>query len=170
MITAALSHAEQLLDHVVLSDAPRHVGRLVSHDAGMLEVTGFNRPIGTGARVASSDGGFARAEVVGFRGNRAILVPLDVDAPLENGARVEPDSAANMVQVGEGLIGRVGLDQNAIIRNRDSNRPQVVRLLVRHHPREADVQTKFDTLGGTGSSSRIRMHHTLQRPACSSIA
>ncbi|MCB2015759.1 MAG: FliI/YscN family ATPase [Sphingobium sp.] len=107
MITAALSHAEQLLDHVVLSDAPRHVGRLVSHDAGMLEVTGFNRPIGTGARVASSDGGFARAEVVGFRGNRAILVPLDVDAPLENGARVEPDSAANMVQVGEGLIGRV---------------------------------------------------------------
>ena len=107
MITAALSHAEKLLDHVVLSDAPRHVGRLVSHDAGMLEVTGFNRPIGTGARVASSDGGFARAEVVGFRGNRAILVPLDMDAPLENGARVEPDSAANMVQVGEGLIGRV---------------------------------------------------------------
>ena len=107
MITAALSHAQQLLDHVVLSDTPRHVGRLVSHDAGMLEVTGFNRPIGTGARVASSDGGFARAEVVGFRGNRAILVPLDVDAPLENGARVEPDSAANMVQVGEGLIGRV---------------------------------------------------------------
>jgi len=107
MIAAAVKHAEQLLDHVALSDVPRHVGRLVSHDAGMLEVTGFNRPIGTGARVASSDGGFARAEVVGFRNNRAVLVPLDVDAPLENGARVEPDSAANMVQVGEGLIGRV---------------------------------------------------------------
>jgi flagellum-specific ATP synthase len=107
MIAAALQHAENLLDHVALNDTPRHVGRLVSHDGGMLEVTGFNRPIGTGARIAASGGGFARAEVVGFRGNRAILVPLDGDAPLENGARVEPDSAANMVQVGEGLIGRV---------------------------------------------------------------
>jgi len=107
MIAAAVQHAEQMLNHVTLSDVPRHVGRLVSHDAGMLEVTGFNRPIGTGARIASSDGGFARAEVVGFRNNRAVLVPLDTDAPLENGARVEPDSAANMVQVGEGLIGRV---------------------------------------------------------------
>ena len=107
MIASSISHAEQLLDHVVLTSVPRHVGRLVSHDGGMLEVTGFNRPVGTGARVASSGGGFARAEVAGFRGNRAILVPLDVDAPLENGARVEPDSATNMVQVGEGLIGRI---------------------------------------------------------------
>lgn len=107
MIGASLAHAEKLLDHLVLSDAPRHVGRLVSHEAGMLEVTGFNRPIGTGARVAASGGGYARAEVVGFRGNRALLVPLDMDAPLENGARVNPDSATNMVQVGEGLIGRI---------------------------------------------------------------
>ncbi len=107
MIAAALAQAEKLLDHVTLHDAPRPIGRLVSHDGGMLEVTGFNRPIGTGARVAASDGSFARAELIGFRGNRAILVPLDEGAPLENGARVEPDSAANMVQVGEGLIGRV---------------------------------------------------------------
>ncbi|MGD9811148.1 MAG: flagellum-specific ATP synthase FliI, partial [Sphingobium sp.] len=107
MIGASLAHAERLLDHVVLPDTPRHVGRLVSHEGGMLEVTGFNRPIGTGARVRTADGDFARAEVAGFRGNRAILVPLDVDAPLENGARVKPDSAANMVQVGDGLIGRI---------------------------------------------------------------
>ena len=107
MIHAALAQADRLFAHVDLHDAPRHVGRLVSHDAGMLEVTGFNRPIGTGARIAASDGTSARAEVVGFRGNRAILVPLDIDSPVENGARVEPDSAANMVQVGEGLIGRV---------------------------------------------------------------
>src|SRR3546814_5042202 len=54
-----------------------------------------------------SDGTICRAEVVGFRGDRTLLVPLDADAPLENGARVEPDSQATMVQVGEGLIGRV---------------------------------------------------------------
>ncbi|HEY1125217.1 MAG TPA: FliI/YscN family ATPase [Sphingobium sp.] len=108
MMQAQLAKAGKLLDHLqVTNRAPRHVGRLVGHDAGMLEVTGFNRPIGAGARIVAADGHRVRAEVVGFKGNRAVLVPLDQDAPLENGARVEPDSAANMVQVGEGLIGRV---------------------------------------------------------------
>jgi flagellum-specific ATP synthase len=108
MMQAQLAQAGKLLDHLqVTNRAPRHVGRLVGHDAGMLEVTGFNRPIGAGARIIAADGHRVRAEVVGFKGNHAVLVPLDQDAPLENGARVEPDSAANMVQVGEGLIGRV---------------------------------------------------------------
>ena len=108
MIQAALRQAETLFEHLqVQNKAPRHVGRLVSHDAGMLEVTGFVRPIGAGARLTATDGTTARAEVVGFRGNKTLLVPLESDTPLENGARVEPDSAANMVQVGEGLIGRV---------------------------------------------------------------
>ncbi|MBN8819075.1 MAG: FliI/YscN family ATPase [Sphingomonas sp.] len=108
MIRAHLAQTQRLLDHMqVTNRAPRHVGRLVGHDAGMLEVTGFSRPIGAGARIRAADGHPVRAEVVGFRGSRAILVPLDQDAPLENGARVEPDSAANMVQVGDGLIGRV---------------------------------------------------------------
>ena len=108
MMQTQLAKAGKLLDHLqVTNRAPRHVGRLVGHDAGMLEVTGFNRPIGAGARIIAADGHRVRAEVVGFKGNRAVLVPLDQDAPLENGARVEPDSAANMVQVGEGLIGRV---------------------------------------------------------------
>lgn len=108
MIQAELSRAERLLDHMqIANQAPRHVGRLVGHDGGMLEATGFSRPIGAGARIRAADGQSVRAEVVGFRASRAVLVPLDQDAPLENGARVEPDSAANMVQVGEGLIGRV---------------------------------------------------------------
>lgn len=108
MIQADLARATRLLDHMQITNrAPRHVGRLVGHDGGMLEVTGFSRPIGAGARIRAADGTSVRAEVVGFRGSRAVLVPLDQDAPLENGARVEPDSAANMVQVGEGLIGRV---------------------------------------------------------------
>jgi flagellum-specific ATP synthase len=108
VIAAHVTRSQRLLDHfAVTNTAPRHVGRLVGHDGGMLEVTGFSRPIGAGARIRAADGTEVRAEVVGFRGSRAVLVPLDQDAPLENGARVEPDSAANMVQVGDGLIGRV---------------------------------------------------------------
>ena len=83
MIRAALAQAETLFDHLqVQNRQPRHVGRLVSHDAGMLEVTGFRRPIGSGARVLASDGSVCRAEVVGFRGDRTLLVPLDADAPI----------------------------------------------------------------------------------------
>ncbi len=38
MIRAALAQAETLFDHLqVQNRSPRHVGRLVSHDAGMLE-------------------------------------------------------------------------------------------------------------------------------------
>jgi len=105
---ARIDQASRLLDHFqVTNRAPRHVGRLVGLDAGMLEATGFSRPIGAGAKIRAADGHQVRAEVVGFRGRHAVLVPLDQDAPLEHGARVEPDSAANMVQVGDGLIGRV---------------------------------------------------------------
>ncbi|PZU62710.1 MAG: flagellum-specific ATP synthase FliI, partial [Sphingobium sp.] len=49
MIRAELAQAETLFEHLqVQNRQPRHVGRLVSHDAGMLEVTGFRRPIGSG--------------------------------------------------------------------------------------------------------------------------
>ena len=48
----------------------------------MLEVTGFRKPIGAGAKVIASDGSICRAEVVGFRGDKTLLVPLDNDVPL----------------------------------------------------------------------------------------
>ena len=64
MILAQLKQAEKLFDHLHLSsNSPRHVGRLASHEGGMLEVTGFNQPIGAGARLTASDGTVARAEV-----------------------------------------------------------------------------------------------------------
>ncbi|MFN3944673.1 MAG: FliI/YscN family ATPase [Allosphingosinicella sp.] len=86
---------------------PRRVGRLAAYDGLMLEATGFGRPIGAGARVIAADGHVARAEVVGFRGNRTLLMALDGDAAHEAGARVEPDTGGSMVDVGPGLLGRV---------------------------------------------------------------
>src|SRR3546814_1540553 len=108
MIGAVLKQAEDLLETMQVAHAgPRHVGRLVAHDGGMLEVTGFNRPMGSGARVIAADGTVARAEVVGFRGGRALRVPLNLVARHENGPRVEPASAANMVQVADSRMGGV---------------------------------------------------------------
>ncbi|HEY9552516.1 FliI/YscN family ATPase [Allosphingosinicella sp.] len=97
-----------MLDSIDLSEGrPRLVGRLVAYDGLMLEATGFGRPIGSGARVIAADGRAARAEVVGFRGDRTLLMALDGDAAHASGARVEPDSSGGMAEVGPALLGRV---------------------------------------------------------------
>ena len=86
---------------------PRRIGRLASYDGLMLEATGFPMPVGSNARVIDADGHAALAEVVGFRGNRTLLMALDADAPHSAGARVEPDRRGGSVDVGETLLGRV---------------------------------------------------------------
>jgi flagellum-specific ATP synthase len=89
------------------ADGPRRVGRLAAYDGLMLEATGFSRPIGAGASVATADGHVARAEVVGFRGERTLLMALDGEAAYANGARVVPDAAGSLCAVGPALLGRV---------------------------------------------------------------
>jgi flagellum-specific ATP synthase len=88
-------------------ERPRKIGRLAAYDGLMLEATGFDRPVGSGARVITADGRAARAEVVGFRGQRTLLMALDGDAAHANGARVEPDAAGGSAEVGMALLGRV---------------------------------------------------------------
>ncbi|MDB5687319.1 MAG: fliI [Rhizorhabdus sp.] len=86
---------------------PRRIGKLASYDGLMLEATGFPVPVGSNARVIDADGHAALAEVVGFRGNRTLLMALDADAPHGAGARVEPDRRGGAVDVGDALMGRV---------------------------------------------------------------
>jgi len=108
MIAAQEEAVRQFTDKVAaLGAGPRRVGRLVAHEGGMLEVTGFDYPIGYGGSVRAADGRRIRAEIAGFRGSRAMMVPLESDAALRSGARVEPDVQANMAVVGEALLGRV---------------------------------------------------------------
>ena len=87
--------------------APRRIGRLASYDGLMLEATGLGLPVGANARVIDADGHAALAEVVGFRGDRTLLMALDADAPHSAGARVEPDRRGTACEVGEALLGRV---------------------------------------------------------------
>ncbi len=90
----------------VAGGGPRHIGRLASYDGLMMEATGFSRPIGAGARIIAADGHQARAEVVGFKGKRTLLMALDGDAAHAAGARVEPDSSSSLADVGFGLLDR----------------------------------------------------------------
>jgi flagellum-specific ATP synthase len=107
-MSAQLARARNLLGSVSCGvTGPRTVGRLAAYDGLMLEATGFNRPIGAGARIVSADNQVSRAEVVGFRGRRTLLMALDGAAAHANGARVEPDASSAMAEVGPALLGRV---------------------------------------------------------------
>ncbi len=107
-MTLLVDRARNLLDHVRVGEtSPRIVGRLAAYDGLMLEATGFTRPIGAGARIVSAGNQVSRAEVVGFRGDRTLLMALDGAAAHANGARVEPDAASSMAEVGPALLGRV---------------------------------------------------------------
>jgi flagellum-specific ATP synthase len=107
-MSAQLARARNLLGSVSCGEAgARAVGRLAAYDGLMLEATGFNRPIGAGARIVSADNQVSRAEVVGFRGRRTLLMALDGAAAHANGARVEPDASSAMAEVGPALLGRV---------------------------------------------------------------
>ena len=108
------ARARDLLGEVRADRAgARAIGRLASYDGLMLEATGFTRPIGAGARIVSANDQVSRAEVVGFRGNRTLLMALDGAAAHANGARVEPDASSALAEVGPALLGRVvdGLGQ-----------------------------------------------------------
>lgn len=106
-MTLAAGAATLLQSLDLAAIGPRRLGRLAAFDGQMLEVTGFVQPIGSTARIMDANGVPARAEVVGFRGDRAMLMGFDSDRAYVNGARVEPDGFGGSVAVGEALLGRV---------------------------------------------------------------
>jgi flagellum-specific ATP synthase len=107
-MSGTASRARVLLEGVQLRDEPpRQVGKLAAYDGLMFEASGFDQPIGSGARIVAADGRAARAEVIGFRADRTLLMSLDPDAPYASGARVEPDIGGSMAAVGPALLGRV---------------------------------------------------------------
>lgn len=100
-ITGLLARIENI------SNEPRYVGKLSAHDNGMLEVTGFEYPLGYSGQVMATDGRKICAEVVGFKGSRALMIPMVQDAPLRSGSRVLPCAKSNQAAVGEALFGRI---------------------------------------------------------------
>lgn len=108
MIAAQAEAVSQFTDRIAtISTGPRAIGKLVAHDGGMLEVTGFNYPIGFGGSLRTADGRRITAEIAGFRGSRAMMIPLESDAALKNGTRVEPNMQSSLAAVGDALLSRV---------------------------------------------------------------
>ena len=108
MIHAQHKAAEKFVDSLSgMHVTERQVGKVVAHDAGLIEVTGFDYPTGYGGRLTGADGKTIMAEVAGFRGSKTMMVPLSDDVALRNGSRVEPSSVSSQALVGDALLGRI---------------------------------------------------------------
>ncbi|BDG07971.1 FliI/YscN family ATPase [Anaeromyxobacter paludicola] len=64
-------------------------------------------PVGTGCEIRAADGALVQAEVVGFAGQTARLMPLGDIQGIGEGCVVTPRASAGEIPVGEALLGRV---------------------------------------------------------------
>jgi flagellum-specific ATP synthase len=64
-------------------------------------------PVGTACEIRANDGALVHAEVVGFQGGTARLMPLSEIQGVAEGCDVVPRAAADRIAVGDGLLGRV---------------------------------------------------------------
>ncbi|MBI1251254.1 MAG: flagellar protein export ATPase FliI [Alphaproteobacteria bacterium] len=82
-------------------------GRVTGLNGLSIEATGPLEGLAIGGRAMIEGPAVVRAEIVGFRGDRAILTPFDSTENLRPGARVRLSGAAPMVRPGAGWLGRV---------------------------------------------------------------
>jgi len=82
-------------------------GTVVRATGLLVEATLPRVPVGTSCEIRANDGSLVRAEVVGFQGGTARLMPLSEIHGVAEGCDVVPRAAADRVAVGEELLGRV---------------------------------------------------------------
>ncbi len=84
------------------------VGRVMDVAGLVIESEGPDVPIGQICEVSSvRHGNVFSAEVVGFRGNRVLLMPLQDTEGLHPGCQVVASPAGNSIPVGRRLLGRI---------------------------------------------------------------
>ena len=82
-------------------------GRVIRASGLIIEASMPHVAVGTSCDVEGRDGRSIRAEVVGFSGNAAILMPQDDIAGISEGATVTPRAMGGMLAVGKSLLGRI---------------------------------------------------------------
>jgi flagellum-specific ATP synthase len=88
-------------------DPRRFEGRVTGLSGSLVEVTGPIEALALGARATVQGARTLRAEIVGFRGDRALLAPYDPIEAIRPGARVSLEGEAPMVRPSQAWLGRV---------------------------------------------------------------
>jgi FliI/YscN family ATPase len=95
------------LDAVEGSMPFRVVGRVQGISGMTIEASDLTLPLGSLCRIDSFGGRTSRAEVIGFRQDRTLLMPLSGTSGVARGDAIEGLSAAPRVWCSEQLLGRV---------------------------------------------------------------
>jgi len=97
----------RLADEIDALDPRRFEGRVTGLSGSLVEVTGPVDALALGARGVIQSLHPARGEIVGFRGDRALLAPYDAIEAIRPGARVTLEGGAPMARPSQAWLGRV---------------------------------------------------------------
>jgi flagellum-specific ATP synthase len=85
----------------------RFEGRVTGLSGALIEASGPEHALALGARAVIEGARSVRGEIVGFRGDRALLAPYDAMEAIRPGARVILDGAAPLVRPSRAWLGRI---------------------------------------------------------------
>jgi flagellum-specific ATP synthase len=100
-------HFDSYLDFVKSSETTRVYGKVTEVIGILIESTGPSASVGDVCHIEKAGKLICRAEVVGFRGSRTLLMPLGPIEGIHPGMAVAATGRPLSVQVGDGLLGRV---------------------------------------------------------------
>ncbi|KAF0179147.1 MAG: flagellum-specific ATP synthase, partial [Caulobacteraceae bacterium] len=96
-----------VIDAVDGLDPRAFSGRVAGLNGLLIEATGPAEALVVGERAVIEGARPTRAEIVGFKGARALLLPLDAVDTIRPGARVRFDGAAPTTRPCDAWLGRV---------------------------------------------------------------
>jgi flagellum-specific ATP synthase len=103
----ALWDVDALARTLAEADSLPLTGTVVRATGLLVEAALPRVPVGTGCEIRATDGSIVHAEVVGFSGRTAQLMPLGEIHGIGEGCDVVPRASADRIPVGEALLGRV---------------------------------------------------------------
>jgi flagellum-specific ATP synthase len=97
----------KLAQEIDAFDPRRFEGRVTGLSGSLVEITGPFEALALGARATMHGARVARGEIVGFRGDRALLAPYDSIEAIRPGARVVLEGGSPMARPSRAWLGRV---------------------------------------------------------------
>lgn len=97
----------KLAEEIHALDPRRFEGRVTGLSGSLIEATGPIEALALGARATIHGARIARGEIVGFRGDRALLAPFDSIESIRPGARVVLEGETPIVRPSHAWLGRV---------------------------------------------------------------
>lgn len=98
---------DSYLDHLDLLDTIQLDGKVSQVVGLVIEATLPDGTLGELCEIYKKSGGIIRAEIVGFKGDRVLLMPLDEIVGISPGSRVRLSPQPLTVPVGHQLLGRI---------------------------------------------------------------